>query len=427
MGDLHECLWRGIIFYVAARDHFSEIVVLVDTQSGTGLLSAPKQALPAQYSGIAVVLALLLLFGLEQGLNYLHTLKFKEVQPHDLPPISYEAGKEVVVEEITNPNPNLVHDDTLELLSASAADAESPEFVEEIRTSITKFSPHRAEDGTSGVYFMKNQYDRRIGVFKPADEESRHLEGVEGSEIKPGCTVGEGYLKEVAASLLDKDGFHGVPRTVVAQFAHDVFDNCGVPSAKVGSLQEFVPSKCTSEDMGYSKFSTRDVHKIGLLDCRILNQDRHLGNILVTEEEGAHGLVPIDHALSMPSTIAGGSFEWLQFPQCKQPFDTETVNFVCNIDVDRDVNMLRKRLPELKEDCIETMKLCTIFLKKAVEKRFTLFEIGCMMSRYADIDEACVLEKMYIRVKDRIAREETPYWCVVNEEIDRVLARKGDM
>lgn len=426
MADLHECMWRGIIFYVAARDHFSEVVVLVNTQTGAEVLSAPKQALQVQYSGVAVVLALLLLFGLEQGLKYIRSLKLNsQPQPLELPTITYDICKEVAVEEIETPAP--AQNDQLELLSASV-DAELLELIEELRIGISTFPPQRVNDGTSGVYFMKNQYDRRRAVFKPADEESLFLEGFDGGDIKPGCTAGEGYLKEVAASLLDRDGFHGVPRTVVAQYTHNVFDNCGVPSAKVGSLQEFVPSEGTSEDVGFSKFSSRDVHKIGLLDCRILNLDRHLGNILLTEEEGGvYSLVPIDHALSMPSTVTGGSFEWLQFPQCKQPFDTETVNFVCKIDVDRDVNMLRQRLPELKEDCIDTMKLCTIFLKKAVEKRFTLFEIGCMMSRYIDLEEACALEKLYIRVKDRIAREKTPYWCVVNEEIDRVLDRKGDL
>jgi len=423
MADLHECMWRGIIFYVAASDHFSEVVVLINTHAGSNALSTPiKQATQDNYASIAVVLALLVLFGLEQGVLYFRSQKSEQLQSPVVPSITYDVGKkeeEVVVEEFVNPACN----DQIECLSSNI-DKEIVELLEDVRVGIAEqHKPQRAEDGTSGVYFLKSAHNRRRAVFKPADEESINLEGHNGGEIKPGCVAGEGYLKEVAASLLDKDGFHGVPRTVVAKCAHDVFDRNGASHMKVGSLQEFVPSDCTSEDMGARKFSTRDVHKIGLLDCRILNLDRHLGNMLVVEDEGAYKLVPIDHALSMPAYISGGTFEWLQFPQCKQPFDEETVNFVCNIDADSDVNMLRQKLPDLKEECIETMRLCTLFVKKAVAKRFNLYEIGCMMSRYKDEEAPSDLEKMYITVRDRMSREETPFWTLVDEEIERVLAR----
>lgn len=405
-------MWRGFVFYVAARDHFSEVVVLVNAHAGSEILSTSKRTLLENYSTVALVVALLLVFGLE-GLTYLRTHNFKQLQ-HLLPSITYnEVSEERVGVEELPPTQNV----------ECFTDKDALALLEEVSKGLSECTPQRAKDGTSGVYFMKDVYNKELAVFKPADEEGINLEGFDGGDIKPGCAAGDGYLKEVAASLLDKDGFHGVPRTVIAEYAHDVFKNNGDLKKKVGSLQEFVPSECSSEDMGPSKFSTRDVHKIGLLDCRILNLDRHLGNMLVTKEDGSHRLVPIDHALSMPSTITGGNFEWLQFPQCKRPFDEETINFVCNIDADGDVNMLRQRLPDLKEECIDTMKLCTLFLKKAVAKGFNLYEIGCMMSRYKDEEAPSDLENLYIRVRCRMAREETPFWCLVDEEIERVLVR----
>jgi hypothetical protein len=33
--------------------------------------------------------------------------------------------------------------------------------------------------------------------------------------------------------------------------------------------------------MGTSRFSTSDVHRIGILDIRLFNTDRHAGNMLV--------------------------------------------------------------------------------------------------------------------------------------------------
>jgi len=419
MGDLQACMWRSVVFFVATtRNHFSEVVVLVDKRSGPETLTIPKQV-QDNYSGFWIVVVLLALYGIEQSL--FHVSKRKPLSQERCCIVEEEVAhkEDEKVQEICTATRNV----QIEYLSTDVAD-KLLSLLDETLKGITEHSPQKAKDGTSGVYFLKDSTNNNCAVFKPADEEASHLEGYEGGEIKPGCMPGEGYLKEVAASIIDKDGFHGVPSTTLAKCAHDVFDNNGVPGKKVGSLQTFVPSKCTAEDMGWGKFSTRDVHKIGLLDCRILNLDRHLGNMLVREEGGAYRLVPIDHALSFPSSITGGTFEWLSFPQCKQPFDEETVNFICNIDVDSDVQMLRRQLPDMKEECIDTMKICTIFLKKAVAKGFNLYEIGCMMSRYRDEEEATDLERMYIRVTERMAQGDRPFWGLVEEEIEQVLNHK---
>jgi len=303
----------------------------------------------------------------------------------------------------------------------------------ELDAGIAKHPPQCAEEGTSGVYFMKNALGRKVAVFKPRDEEGTSLENLDGCELRPGCAFGEGYLKEVAASLLDRDGFHGVPKTTIATYSHPVFDNTatgGVPQQKEGSLQEYVAHESTAEEMGWNKFSARDVHKIGLLDCRILNLDRHLGNMLVTEEEdGACQLVPIDHAFSFPSSISGGaSFEWLQFPQCKQPFDEDTVKYICSIDVEKDVQTIRQQLPSLGEECIETMKICTIFVKKAVTRGLSLYQIGTMMTRNVDNEEPSQLERAYARIQERATAQHeqddhpAAFWDIVSEELDTTLA-----
>jgi len=406
MGDLQGCMWRGAILLVAVtREQFPEVVVAVKRQATLEL--APKSFVQDNGTNFGIIVIVLVLFGIEQIFLYLNSNK--EIDSLSVPYNGKEEEK-LALEAPTSKQ-------QVECLSQE--DNSFLTLLGEVTAGISKYPPQRAADGTSGVYFLKNAFDRNVGVFKPADEESIYLEDYSGGEIKAGCMPGEGYLKEVAAYLLDK-GFHGVPLTALVRCSHDTFGD----SPKVGSLQEFVTYESTAEDMGPSKFSTRDVHKIGLLDCRILNLDRHLGNILVTEEEGAYHLVPIDHALSLPSSITAGTFEWLQFPQCKKPFDEETVNFVCNIDVDSDVQMLRQQLPTLKEECLETMKISTLFLKKAVAKRFNLFEIGCMMSRYLDESEMSELERMYIRVTDRRAQSTADYWTIVDEEIERTLANK---
>lgn len=92
-----------------------------------------------------------------------------------------------------------------------------------------------------------------------------------------------------------------------------------MPNFKVGALQEYVVNKGPIENYSHSMFSVEEVHKIGVLDLRILNLDRNVCNILVkTNELHPHciniecsvqpglscwQLVPIDHGLSIPDTL----------------------------------------------------------------------------------------------------------------------------
>ena len=54
-----------------------------------------------------------------------------------------------------------------------------------------------------------------------------------------------------------------------------------VSSPKLGSLQLFVASEGPIENFSESIFSVDEVHKIAVLDLRLLNLDRNACNILV--------------------------------------------------------------------------------------------------------------------------------------------------
>jgi hypothetical protein len=51
----------------------------------------------------------------------------------------------------------------------------------------------------------------------------------------------------------------------------------------VGSLQEFVKSKGPIENYSSDLFPADEIHKIAVLDLRLLNLDRNECNILVKE------------------------------------------------------------------------------------------------------------------------------------------------
>jgi len=262
----------------------------------------------------------------------------------------------------------------------------SEEFVNKAQSVLLTSTPELVSEGEGGTYFLRDdETDEVVAVFKPRDEEPfsptnpKYKENSESNNltIKKGIKSGEAAIREVAAFLLDKN-FSGVPLTVLVELSHPMF-----PNRKIGSLQEYVVHDCGSWDLGFKKYSAHDVHRIGILDIRMLNVDRHGGNMLAAKVPGSpsYKLIPIDHGFSLPDSLDGSDlwFEWISWPQAKVPFDKECLDFIANINVEADANLLRSLF--IREECIRTMMITTTLLKKAAERGMTLYEIANLMCR----------------------------------------------
>jgi hypothetical protein len=207
--------------------------------------------------------------------------------------------------------------------------------------------------------------------------------------------------------LLDHEHFAQVPHTVLVQAQHPLFNynyaasgpavgrlsggsssssmaslgaadgqlraGIGGRPLKLGSLQEFVHHLADTNEMGSSRFRTRDVHAIGILDIRLFNTDRHAGNILVREpvsaprdfsssrhgmrtmssinaaaaaaavvSAGSYELIPIDHGFCLPEALEAPYFEWLHWPQACLPFDDDELAYIARLDVAADIAMLQR-------------------------------------------------------------------------------------
>jgi hypothetical protein len=128
------------------------------------------------------------------------------------------------------------------------------------------------------------------------------------------------------------------------------------------------------------------VHRIGILDIRILNTDRHAGNLLVKKVDGIGRfgqveLIPIDLGLCLPESLEDPYFEWIHWPQASIPFSEDELEYINNLDPFQDSDMLRRELPMIREACLRVLVVCTIFLKEAAAFGLCLAEIGEMMSR----------------------------------------------
>ncbi|CAI5990695.1 unnamed protein product [Closterium sp. NIES-65] len=230
-------------------------------------------------------------------------------------------------------------------------------------------APEITPDGSGGTYMLRDATgESHIAVFKPMDEEPLAWNcprgmppSLTGKGLKRGTRVGEGAFREVAAYLLDHplregdaEGFAGVPRTSlvtcdVKYFASSLGSPVsilgGLSSAelgirKIGSLQQFVPAMSNCEDMGPARFAASEVHKIAVLDMRLANADRNGANILVKRDGTDLKLIPIDHGYCLPETLEDCTFEWLYWPQAKQPLSEEVREYIAKLDAEADLSLL---------------------------------------------------------------------------------------
>ena len=227
--------------------------------------------------------------------------------------------------------------------------------IQKCRRGLAKgYKPELVMDGSGGTYYLHNECKVKIAVFKPADEEpyaENNPRGyVGGGIMRDGIAPGQACLREVAAYLLDHGGFCSVPLTTLAEARHASFHVNGrllnlaqggaslgnhslTPNkkaklsdnrdtSKIGSLQAFVKAECTMDDLSPSMINKDEVHKIALLDIRLLNADRNAANILCRRRpaDGSIELVPIDHGFCLRSVgdVSWMDWCWLDWPQMKE-------------------------------------------------------------------------------------------------------------
>lgn len=111
------------------------------------------------------------------------------------------------------------------------------------------------------------------------------------------------------------------------------------------------------------------MHKIAILDLRILNLDRNECNILVTYKKKANTnkrvktLNPIDHGLCIPDNLAVCSFDlaWLSWRQAEKPFSNKTMKFIEAIDIDEDIKLLENTF-KFRPICLRNIKISSLLL-----------------------------------------------------------------
>ncbi|KAI3458009.1 hypothetical protein Pfo_014672 [Paulownia fortunei] len=307
--------------------------------------------------------------------------------------------------------------------------------------------PIRSSEGSGGAYFMQDSSGQNyVSVFKPVDEEPMAVNNPhglplssDGEGLKRGTRVGEGALREVAAYILDhpmggprstcsdEKGFSGVPPTIMVKCQHRGFHysegfNCVFD--KFGSLQMFMKNCGSCEDIGPRAFPVEEVHKICVLDIRLANADRHAGNILIHKdgEEGQIVLIPIDHGYCMPENFEDCTFEWLYWPQARQPFTSDEIAYINSLDAEKDIELLKFNGWNVPHNCARVFRVSTMLLKKGAERGLTPFAIGSIMCRET-VKKVSVIEKMVQEAQEAVlpGTSESAFLESISMIMDRYL------
>jgi len=283
-------------------------------------------------------------------------------------------------------------------------------------------------DGSGGTYFMHDARKVKVAVFKPADEEPYAENNPRGYvkqhdsviSLREGILPGEACLREVAAYLLDHEGFSSVPMTTLAEARHPAFSTNGLmlklaeggaaigphslnssfvngtsssssPALikKVGSCQEFIYAEDTMDDLSPSMLSTDEVHKIAILDIRIMNADRNVANLLVRRKpDNSFELVPIDHGYCLRSVCDVSWFDWcwLDWPQLKKPLSEKSKDYILNLNIDADVLMLQESL-QIGTEALDFFRASNKILQAGVKAGLSLYDIATLCCRYDDAGE----------------------------------------
>ncbi|KAK9707114.1 hypothetical protein RND81_07G173400 [Saponaria officinalis] len=320
----------------------------------------------------------------------------------------------------------------IEVLGKSDKFVGAKQMVKEIVKAIKNgVDPVPVHSGLGGAYYFRNSKGESVAIVKPTDEEPfapNNPKGFVGRALgqpglKSSVRVGETGVREVVAYLLDHEHFARVPATALVKITHSIFNvNDGVNGnkphkkksvSKIASCQQFIPHDFDASDHGTSNFPVSAVHRIGILDIRIFNTDRHAGNLLVRKLDGVGTfgqveLIPIDHGLCLPESLEDPYFEWIHWPQSSLPFSEDELDYIEKLDPYKDCDMLRSELPMIREACLRILVLCTIFLKEAAAFGLCLAEIGEMMTREFRIgeEEPSELELVCIEARRLVAERE---------------------
>ena len=194
---------------------------------------------------------------------------------------------------------------------------------------------------------------------------------------------------------------------------------------KYGSLQKFVHNAEVAVNFSSDLFSTEEVHKIAILDLRILNCDRNDENILVIKKKNKSGqkeykLIPIDHSLTFPDCIEIYEYEmcWTGWKQSKEPFSQKMLEYINSIDITGDMKKISETV-KMRPICLRNYRIANITLQLGVQFNLNLYEIAMLIYRKGYDEVPSIVEKIVEECKSLATfYQDSKFFILVRERLN---------
>jgi Phosphatidylinositol 3- and 4-kinase len=273
--------------------------------------------------------------------------------------------------------------------------------------------------GISASYLIKNEQGKAIAIYKPNDQAGGAINNPkQGMNLAISLSY-EATLREwgahlVSAGVCDVPELHRVKLIIngkieegslqkfvendgtyvelLSEVTKAGLKEMGIDSKQQVDANEVILSLMFNEERlwrlskaGYaeklhiSKQIGTEVHKIGVLDLIIQNNDRvNPQNILFKRENDAIKLTPIDHNLAFPEQISPfmPNVIWMQTVASSLPFDSKILNYIDTLDLDK----ISKQLLEagMSPSRLKSFKCMGLLVKMGAKAGLSLHEIGAM-------------------------------------------------
>lgn len=118
------------------------------------------------------------------------------------------------------------------------------------------------------------------------------------------------------------------------------------------------------------------------------------------------------------------TFDWLYWPQARQPYSPDTIEYINSLDAEQDIALLKYYGWDIPLECARTLRISTMLLKKGVERGLTPFAIGSIMCRETVTKES-VIEEIVREAKDSLlpGMSEAAFLEAVSQIMDNKLTK----
>jgi len=116
------------------------------------------------------------------------------------------------------------------------------------------------------------------------------------------------------------------------------------------------------------------------------------------------------------------TFDWLYWPQARQPYSPDTVDYIYSLDAEKDIELLKYYGWDVPVESARTLRISTMLLKKGVERGLTPYAIGSIMCR-ENLNKESVIEEIVSEAQKSLlpGTEESVFLEFVSQIMDSRL------